>query len=219
MTVARLPADLANLMSRIDHHWTAWTLADEQAIFLDLLQDRYFGLGEPRNSRFRARIARGELAEWHLPTCLPKPQAWEVPTSGPPLSDNESLNIAGMAAAFWIQRRLERRLKTLPFHQVLVDIRKMAERRLSRVTEARADCIPGIVADFERAGLIRSAANRCVPRSLAFVLRCATRGVEAHAIIGVKTNPFEAHCWAQCGSVVLTDPIEHVIRFKPMLVI
>lgn len=219
MTVARLPADFANLMSHIDHAWTAWTVADDQAIFLDLLQDRYFGLGEPGNSQFRARIARGELAEWHLPTCLSKPHAWERPVSGLPIVDDNSLDIAGMAAALWTERRLERRMKAMPFHQVLVGIRKMAEHRLSGVIKAGPECLPGIVADSERARLIRSGANRCVPRSLALVLRCATRGIRVHAVIGVKTKPFEAHCWAQYGSVVLTDPIEHVLQFKPILVI
>lgn len=219
MTVARLPANLSNFMSQIDHDWTAWTLAGEQAIFLDLRQDRYFGLGEPENSRFCAKIACGELAEWHLPTCLPKPEAWEYPDSGPPVSDDRRLNIASIAAAFWIQRRLEVRLPTMPFHQFLIGIRDMAEHRLSGVTDARAECIPGIVADFERARLIRSAANRCVPRSLAFVVRCAARGLRVHAVIGVKSQPFQAHCWAQYGSVVLTDPLEHVLQFKPLLVI
>jgi Transglutaminase-like superfamily len=206
-------------MVRIDHNWTAWTLAGEQAIFLDLLEDRYFGLGEPENSRFRARIASGELAEWHLPTCMSKPEAWESPNWGPPVSDNSRLDIAGIAAVFWIQRRLERRLRTMPFHQFLIGIREMAENRLSSVTDAQAECIPGIVADFERARLIRSAANLCVPRSLAFVLRCAARGLRVHAVIGVKTKPFEAHCWAQYRSAVLTDPLEHVLQFKPILVI
>lgn len=217
--VARLPRDMADLMPRIDHDWTAWTLVGEQAIFLDLLQDRYFRLGEPENSRFFAAIARGELADWHLPACLPRPHAWHSPASGPPASDDNRLNLAGMAAALWIQRRLERRMKTLPFHQLLIGIREMAEHRLSGDTEARAGCIPGIVADFERARLVRSAANRCVPRALALVLRCAASGARVHAVIGVKTKPFEAHCWAQFGSTVLTDPIEHVIAFKPILVV
>jgi hypothetical protein len=206
-------------MSHIDHAWTAWTVAEDQAIFLDLLQDRYFGLGEPGNSRFRARIARGELAAWQLPACLPKPHACETPLSGPPPLADNSFDIAGMAAALWVERRIERRIKAKPFHQILIGIRKMAEHRISDVSEARPGCIPGIVADSERARLIRSAANRCVPRSLALVLRCATRGIRVHAVIGVKTKPFEAHCWAQYGSVVLTDPIEHVLQFQPILVI
>jgi hypothetical protein len=219
MTVARLPADLTDLMPRIDHDWTAWTLADDQAIFLDLRRDRYFGLSEPANSKFRGKIARGEIEEWHLPTFLPMPPAWEPPASGPPVSVDNRLDIVGVAAALWTQRRLERLIKARPFHEVLVGIRKMAEHRLSNVIGALPERTSAIVADFERARLIRSAPNRCVPLSLAFVLRCATRGSRVHAVIGVKAKPFEAHCWAQHGSVVLTDPIEHVFQFKPILVI
>jgi hypothetical protein len=32
-----------------------------------------------------------------------------------------------------------------------------------------------------------------------------------------KCHPFEAHCWAQIGQVVLTDPLERVLRFQPIL--
>ena len=219
MTAARLPRHLCDVMSSIDYDWTGWTLAGEEVIFLDLRQDRYFGLSEPENSAFCSAIARGELAEWHLPTCLPKPETWTFPAGSPPASGDNRLDLAGIAAAFWIQRRLERRIRSVPFHQLLTGIRHMAEDRLSGGSTAPGDSIDGIIADFERARLLRSAANRCVPRSLAFVLRCASHGIRAHAVIGVKSKPFEAHCWAQHGSVVLSDPLEHVMQFKPILVI
>jgi len=219
MSVARLPPDMTDFLASIDQERTAWTLTGEQVIFLDLLCDRYFSLREPENAEFRAGIARGDVAEWHLPTCLPKPGAWAHPASGPPMPEENRLNIAGVAAALWIQHRIERRMETLPFHQLLIGVRKTVEHRFRKITEAQAECLLDIVEDFERARLIRSAANRCVPRSLALVLRCATYGIRAHAVIGVKTKPFEAHCWAQHGSAVLTDPLENVIQFTPILVI
>ncbi|PKP67361.1 MAG: hypothetical protein CVT87_00065 [Alphaproteobacteria bacterium HGW-Alphaproteobacteria-9] len=135
------------------------------------------------------------------------------------MTEENRLDIAGVAAALWIQHRIERRMETLPFHQLLIGVRKTVEHRFRKITEAQAECLLDIVEDFERARLIRSAANRCVPRSLALVLRCATYGIRAHAVIGVKTKPFEAHCWAQHGSAVLTDPLENVIQFTPILVI
>lgn len=210
---------MAPLLPSIDHEWTAWRLVGEQVIFLDLLQDRYFCLGEPSNSELRASIARGESTAWRLPMRLPKPEAWTCPDTGPPSADENRPDITGLAAALWIQRRLERRFRTVAFHKLLIEVRAAVEHRFGGPDETPAAGLSGIVRAFEQARFIRSAPSQCVPRSLALVLRCASLGVRAHAVVGVKTRPFEAHCWAQHGSVVLSDPLEDVIRFTPILVI
>jgi hypothetical protein len=36
-------------------------------------------------------------------------------------------------------------------------------------------------------------------------------------VIGVKLNPFAAHCWLQVGDVVLNDLPERVAAFTPIL--
>lgn len=199
--------------------WTAWRLAGEQIVFLDLLHDRYFRLSEPANSEFRMHVSRGELEDWHCPTRLPRPKAWINPDTGPPAVDDEGLNVAGIAAALWIQRRLERRIRTLPFRQLLIEIRTTVERRVSGRGASPRTRLASIVGDFERARLLRSTPDQCLPQSLALVLRCASFGIRVHAVIGIKSQPFEAHCWAQHGRTVLTDPLETVTSFSPILVI
>jgi len=72
---------------------------------------------------------------------------------------------------------------------------------------------------FEHARLIRSAADRCLPRSIALALGLAARGCRAHVVIGVKLAPFAAHCWAQAGDEVLNDSAEEVQRYTPILVV
>ncbi|MDF8333685.1 lasso peptide biosynthesis B2 protein [Novosphingobium cyanobacteriorum] len=70
---------------------------------------------------------------------------------------------------------------------------------------------------FDRGRRLAPVKPRCLPDTFAFV-RCARR--RGHAVVmvfGVKLYPFEAHCWAQAGSLVLTDPLDRVRRFKPIL--
>lgn len=194
-------------------------VADDQLIFLDLGRDRYFALSGPDDASFRAAIESGELPAWHLPECLPIPGTWSGPRSDPPVASRDRPDIAGIAASLWIERRVERRIKRMPFGQLLRDIRSTVEKRVAGVAGDRRESLAGIVADSENARLIRSAPDRCVPRSLALVLRCASLGIRAHAVIGVRTRPFAAHCWAQHGGVVLSDPLETVVSFTPILVI
>ena len=72
---------------------------------------------------------------------------------------------------------------------------------------------------FEHARLLRSAADRCLPRSIALSLRLARRGIHAHIVIGVRSDPFGAHCWVQHGEAVLNDTAEEVLRYTPILVV
>lgn len=210
---------MASLLTSIDEDWVAWRRAGEQIVFLDLVRDRYFRLGEPANSEFHMQVACGELEEWRCPKRLPRPVAWIDPDTGPPAADGNGLNLAGIAAALWVQRRIERRIKTSPFHRVLIEVRATVERRLNRRGDEQAARLLDIVRDFEQARLLRSAPDQCLPRSLALVLRCASFGVRAHAVIGIKPEPFEAHCWAQHRRAVLSDPLETVTPFTPLLVI
>lgn len=45
----------------------------------------------------------------------------------------------------------------------------------------------------------------------------ARQGCHADLVIGV-TLPFSAHCWVQLGSTVLTDSLDLVQAYKPILV-
>jgi hypothetical protein len=67
--------------------------------------------------------------------------------------------------------------------------------------------------------VLRTAADRCLPRSIALALRLARDGLAAQLVIGVRTNPFGAHSWAQHEDEVLNDSVEEVLRFTPILIV
>jgi hypothetical protein len=209
----------------------AYCLVDGQAVFLDLAGDRYFRLGASRNADFVAAIsglptapdAIGELMRAGVPfdgqTCLAREgrtscevrrQAADV-LSGP-------FRLEDVAQALWLQRRIENRLARRGLKDSLAEVcRRRAGRRIgSASNEGKA---ARILRAFEYSRLLRSPANRCFPRSLAVATALARHGIHAEVVIGVKLEPFAAHCWVQRRDEVLNDTVEEVGKFTPILVI
>ena len=44
-------------------------------------------------------------------------------------------------------------------------------------------------------------------------------GIHPDWVFGVKTEPFDAHCWVQHGEVVLNDAPDRVRQYSPILVV
>lgn len=59
----------------------------------------------------------------------------------------------------------------------------------------------------------------CLYRSFFLLAFLRRRGLDAAWVFGVRTWPFEAHCWLQVGDVVLDDSIDHVRLFAPILAV
>jgi len=59
--------------------------------------------------------------------------------------------------------------------------------------------------------------GRCLVRSFLMLEYLRLRGVQADWVFGVRTHPFEAHCWVEHDGTVLTDSLEHVRWFTPIL--
>jgi len=62
------------------------------------------------------------------------------------------------------------------------------------------------------------ASGRCLPASLLLINFLRLSGVAADLVIGVRTHPFEAHCWVETGGKVLNDEIGYCRSFSPIFV-
>jgi hypothetical protein len=62
------------------------------------------------------------------------------------------------------------------------------------------------------------AQEACLYRSFMLLLFLRDQGAEVAWVFGVRTWPFEAHCWVQAGGLVLNDAADHVRGFTPILV-
>lgn len=76
-----------------------------------------------------------------------------------------------------------------------------------------------IAAAFHRADVIMGKEGLCLRRSLAMVRVLARHQLESHLVFGVRTRPFAAHCWVQCGNVVVNDDVENARAFTPILAV
>lgn len=44
-------------------------------------------------------------------------------------------------------------------------------------------------------------------------------GFDSRWVFGVQARPFAAHCWLQREGIVINDTVEHVSRYKPIMVV
>ncbi|QDH33833.1 lasso peptide biosynthesis B2 protein [Porphyrobacter sp. YT40] len=205
-----------NLPDKASH---AWRDLDGEVIFLDLEGDRYFRLRDNQNACMVGEMARGDLSCWHVPAALALPEEWEAASGAWCSGDEQRFSLPDVARALWMQRRTERRLASEAFDAVLHSTRRLLDQASARPCADREAAINRVGHAFDRARLLRTAADRCLARSLACALMLAGHGIRATVVIGVRRSPFGAHCWAQSGSLIINDTWDETQRFTPLLVV
>lgn len=187
-------------------------------IFLDIARDRYFCLSEKHNREALALIDERRLGRQRQPDGDMEFKAFEAPIRSSTAIVTGPFRIADTARAVWTQRRVERRIASSSFRSILSDLRTVINTRAVQEFEMGRDAARTIRA-FEYARLLRTAADRCLPRSIALALCLASDGMRANVVVGVRLAPFGAHCWVQQGCDVLNDSVEEVLCYRPILVI
>jgi hypothetical protein len=205
-------------MELLSRRELAWCEIAGQLVFLDIAADRYFRLPEPTNGEALAEIDRRGLARFRQPDSLCLPADWLAPVRTSPALGDSAFQLGDVARALWTQRRVEARLARRSFSSILYELRAATEARGS-TTAARRSMKSRMVHAFEHARLLRTAADRCLPRSIALATCLAVSGITARAVIGVRLGPFAAHSWVQAGDEVLNDSVEEVLRYQPILVV
>ena len=198
----------------------------DTAIFLDLAGDRYFRLTSQKNAAFRSRLSGSVAGRNALIAAGLDARADAAPVTMPilPVTTRHrphvraSFNPACLVRTIICQRRIERHLKSRGLAAVLEDLHmKLHSSALAPVTDqARA---LQIVAAFDHARLVRSAVDRCLPRSIALAQMLTKAGYRSQVIVGVKLQPFAAHCWVQSGGMMLNESPEEAARYTPILIL
>lgn len=187
-------------------------------VFLDIASDRYFCLSKSRNSEALAYLDDQKMGRNYQPVFLSAANAFELPVRSSPAIEVGPFRIADIARAMWVQRRIEKRVTSRPFQSIISDLAAVLDIRSGKRFDTARDPLRMIRA-FEHARLLRTAADRCLPRSVALAICLASDGVRTNVVFGVKLAPFGAHCWTQQGTDVLNDSVEEVLRYRPILVI
>jgi hypothetical protein len=197
-----------------------------RAVFLAVQVDRYFCTGPTLGRALQQELLDGRLetGALHSRLKLPPPEVAapleqrdiSIPseslyersadTSRFPQYANAVLRdvISTMALRFF---SLSTIIKRLEAHK----------RRIKRLNRDGQDEV--IAESYVFADRLCSSRNRCLARSVALTLHLIGRGYAPSLVIGVRLNPFLAHCWVQNDRIVMTDVVDRVHEFSPILVI
>ncbi|OWQ94251.1 hypothetical protein CVO77_08360 [Sphingopyxis lindanitolerans] len=143
---------------------------------------------------------------------LPLPPAVTASLIDQPLPDTPWLDTLRAIAA---QRRARFDIGRIPVFEIT---RRMGERLEKHSPESRQETYIRVAAAFHRARRYALATDRCLERGIAMRRILARARCDARLVFGV-TLPFAAHCWVQAGEAVLTDPLDVILRYKPILAV
>jgi hypothetical protein len=101
----------------------------------------------------------------------------------------------------------------------LAEILQSVERGPPATATSPSPPLLDVVADFHRWIPYAPVSGKCLLRSFMLLRLLRRRGHDALWVFGVRTWPFYAHCWLQCGDVVLDDDVERVTAFTPIMAV
>lgn len=195
-------------------------------ILLDLLSGRYLMLsgraagavraflaGQPSEAACAWMRARGWISDAApVPSpyapCRAQALASSIDALGPARASSLLMARAMLAqyrARIWVAR--------LP---LAISLARLRAGKPTDSPDIRAD--PSLPLAFRRTARWFSQGDQCLPRSLALATMLHARGQAATLVIGVAM-PFAAHCWVQQGNMLLTEPLETVQRYTPILAV
>lgn len=205
-------------------------IVDGRSIFLDVRRDRYFALESEAEIMFAtlretSAIGRGidqpdlllgtglfELAD--EPVVLPVIRVTEpetgVPRSAAPARFKDVLRILMLLVRARYDVRFGRLEHTLS---------RRSGKSVGREQARPASTPFPLVKRFHQARQLIPIRPVCLHDSLALHDWLARHGVGPLLVLGVKLDPFEAHCWLQLKDVVLNDEPDRVAAFTPILVV
>lgn len=208
-----------------------YCVANQQIALLDLRADRYYCLPAPVEAALKRVIEAGGDSSGETDALAPLlkrqlletgiPWTSRTPSIDPPrISAMDShheptdLILVGRAALSNLQA-----MQTLKRKSLLTII----ETRRACKTTARPDAmqraLPELVASFLVVRRLLGAHDKCLRWSLAMTDYLAALGHFPNLVLGVRLRPFAAHAWVQAGDVVLSDRLDHVLLYTPILVV
>ena len=194
-------------------------------VFLDLRSDQYSCLSDPDGLKLEGsglRVDSGALTDALLGGRLIKSGAAcaiaQAMPLGRPLRDVGVQTVAHIELcelrdflACWVEGLIRFRGRSIAALRKQVrrsngPMSRPDDRRLLRRVSVFDTLLPWV--QFPGACLFRSY----------MLLRFLQRGgCDANWVIGVRTWPFEAHCWLQLEDAALDDRSERLVRFQPIL--
>ncbi|MDG2520526.1 lasso peptide biosynthesis B2 protein [Caulobacter segnis] len=94
-------------------------------------------------------------------------------------------------------------------------VEQVARRKQIGIIDNDAACAAAL--RFRALLPLAPVAGLCLQQSFMLLAWLHRQGLGASWVFGVRTWPFEAHCWVQAGPILLNDTTERVATFEPIL--
>lgn len=199
--------------------------------FLDVRRNRYFRLDGVLRAAFLSLVENASdadakadplleqgIIEWTQGASRISPASVDIPAHSL-MEEAEVAKGGGVGLIFeaaWLlsKARLERR--RVPFAMMVEHHRK----RLRRLKEGGAsENVFPLARRFVAARRAIPAAPECLPDSMALLEFLNRREMRAQMVIGVRRDPFAAHCWVQAAGVLLNERVDVACGFTPIYAI
>jgi hypothetical protein len=207
-----------------------WCIANGRVVFLDLAADRYLALptdldlsvqswlrGEtPSKEAFTCLLDRRVLVETDgnvLPTPIDLPLA-KTSLFGP---DDHGSWLARVQP-WLVQLRMKRDLRTRPLINLVNEVTQAKALMPQIPRQPTGDRKRAKVEAYLSSRRLISPQDECLRWSLSMLRYLRQRHYYPNLVLGVRMMPFAAHAWVQDRDVVLSDTVEYVSAFTPILV-
>jgi hypothetical protein len=141
----------------------------------------------------------------NMRTALNSPRLWSALVLG----------YASIRSSLWASERLSR-------HSLLSTIRAVRERRAACSRSPHdVDVLrtSSLVEVFKRWHILFSRPHACLYDSLSLLHFLSAFNIFPSLVFGVIPDPFQAHCWLQCNTMVINDSVSHVSNYTPIMLV
>lgn len=203
-------------------------------LFLDLARDRYFCLSADDEREFRklavdrpidapdCHVLSGLAADRILVptpfTAHPRPCPRPAAPAKSLLECNQAMRKSTLVHAALRLAHGRALCRVMPLSGI---VRSLSRRKGRLVAELPRPLpvVTDVAVAFRRLDLLTTPLDQCLARSVAVAHALIDRRIRPEVVLGVKVNPFGAHCWVQRGDLLVTDLVDHVSGYTPILVI
>ena len=209
---------------------------DGQRVFLDLVEDRYFGLSDTGNASFTklitgacltaedqrqlARLEQTGVLRSTADKCRPTPCAAHPASSA--ILDQRVLPAASVYHALCAAlalRRAKRQVGRVPLDRLCNEFRNAKREAQSRNPPADDRVDVRLAVAFQTAARLVGALDQCLALSFALGRSASAAGLPTDLLLGVRLRPFHAHAWIQVDGVILSDQFDNIRPYTPILVL
>lgn len=207
-------------------------IVQDHAIFLDCAADRYFAVSPVENDALLALLdgkticvrvkralsavigmeADGATLRSMLPVLAPGVRV-RVPAPAMPPGWSDRLGaVRHLAAATAV-------LKLRGLHGALEGLARISAHASRDAPAFALEDLDRVVGGHDWLSRHFTQNDACLLRSLALARHARASGLQAWLVIGVRVDPFTAHCWVECEDGILNEDPDAVATFQPILVV